>query len=396
MMIKMRDTLNAFLDYPDASPPGSGEGPLAGLTLGVKDIFDVAGYPTGGGNPRRAEHYPRAQSTAPAIQQLLDAGARFIGKTQTDELTFSMIGQNAHYPAPVNRAAPQRFTGGSSSGSAAAVAGGLADIAAGSDTNGSIRAPASYCGLIGLRTTHGRIPLEGAMPLAPSFDTFGWFSRDAIIYSRVGDVLLGNDPHKDRLVRPVRISDFEALLFAEQERSVYGAMFASVMHHFDRDAAFLALPGSMDRLFECFRIIQAFEAWQVHGEFIRSANPQLGPGVHERFEFGSRLSATTVAEARAERHRFQQDFAALFDHNMVLVMPTQPTVAPLKNATQEELDRYRSLALKLTSIAGLLGWPQITIPLGQVHDAPFGISLLGPAGSDRQLIRIAADILSGS
>ncbi|WP_404934558.1 amidase [Nitratireductor sp. L15S-10] len=395
-MIKMRDTLNAFLAYPDTSPPPSGEGPLAGLTLGVKDIFDVAGYPTGGGNPRRAECYPRAPNTAPAIQRLLDAGARFIGKTQTDELTFSMIGQNAHHPAPVNRAAPQRFTGGSSSGSAAAVAGGLADIAAGSDTNGSIRAPASYCGLIGLRTTHGRIPLEGAMPLAPSFDTFGWFARDAVAYARVGEVLLGSDPHRDLLVRPVRISEFEALLFGEQERTSYGTMLATVMHHFDREAAFLALPGSMDRLFECFRLIQAFEAWQVHGEFIRTAKPQLGPGVRERFEFGSRISLAAVAEARAERQRFQQDFAALFDHDMVLVMPTQPTVAPMKNATREELDRYRSLALKLTAIAGLLGWPQITLPLGQVHDAPFGISLLGPAGSDRQLIRIAADILSGS
>ncbi|WP_025029076.1 amidase [Nitratireductor aquibiodomus] len=395
-MMKMRDTLNAFLDYPDAPPPTSGEGPLAGLTLGVKDIFDVAGYPTGGGNPRRAEIHSCAPGTTPPIQSLLDAGARFIGKTQTDELTFSMIGQNAHYPAPVNRAAPQRFTGGSSSGSAAAVAGGLADIAAGSDTNGSIRAPASYCGLIGLRTTHGRIPLDGAMPLAPSFDTFGWFARDAATYARVGEVLLGDDPYDDDLARPVRIPEFEALLFGEKERAVYGTMLSTVVHHFDREAAFLALPGSPEQLFECFRIIQTFEAWEVHGDFIRSAKPELGPGVRERFEFGSRISAATVAGARAERRRFQQDFAALFDHDMVLVMPTQPTAAPLKSATQEELDRYRGLALKLTAIAGLLGWPEITIPLGQVHGAPFGISLLGPAGSDRQLIRLAADILSGS
>ncbi|WP_295806242.1 amidase [uncultured Nitratireductor sp.] len=395
-MTKMRDTLNAFLDYADAPAPASGDGPLLGLTLGVKDIFDVAGYPTGGGNPHRAELHRSAMSTAPAIQRLLDAGAQFIGKTQTDELTFSMIGQNAHYPPPVNRAAPQRFTGGSSSGSAAAVAGGLTDIAAGSDTNGSIRIPASYCGLIGLRTTHGRIPLEDTMPLSPSFDTFGWFARDAATYGRVGEVLLGDDPHTTRLTRPVRVLELEALLFGEQERAAYGAMLHTCAHHFNRETVFLALPGSVKRLFACFRTIQAYEAWQVHGDFIRNAKPALGPGVRERFEHGSRISAETVASARVERQRFQQDFAALFDDDMVLVMPTQPTVAPLKSATREELDRYRQLALTLTSIAGLLGWPQITIPLGQVHDAPFGVSLLGPAGSDRQLIRLTADILSGS
>ncbi len=395
-MTTTRDTLNAFLDYPNIPLPASGEGPLNGLTLGVKDIFDVEGYPTGGGNPDRAKAFPEATGTAPAIQRLLDAGAQFIGKTQTDELTFSMIGLNAHFPAPVNRAAPQRFTGGSSSGSAAAVAGGLADIAAGSDTNGSIRAPASYCGLIGLRTTHGRISLEGSMPLAPSFDTFGWFARDASLYARVGDVLLGEDTHRTRLTKPVRVAELEALLFGEQERAAYTTMLHATGRHFQREAAFLALPGTVDALFSCFRTIQAYEAWQSHGDFIRREKPQLGPGVKDRFEFGSRISAETVAGARAERHRFQQDFAALFEDDMVLVMPTQPTVAPLKGATEEELDRFRGLALSLTSIAGLLGWPQITLPLGHVHDAPFGISLLGPAGSDRQLIRMAADILSGT
>ena len=169
-------------------------GPLAGLTLGVKDIFDVAGYVTGCGNPDKAENDPPAAKTAPAVQKLLDAGARFLGKTQTEELAFSLTGQNVHFPHPVNPGAPDRVTGGSSSGSAAAVAGGLADIATGSDTGGSIRAPASFCGLVGLRTTHGAISLDGTMPLAPSFDTFGWFARDIETYVKVGEVLLGATP----------------------------------------------------------------------------------------------------------------------------------------------------------------------------------------------------------
>ncbi|EKF42366.1 amidase [Nitratireductor indicus C115] len=389
-----RDALNAFLDYEDVPVANSADGPLAGTTLGVKDIFDVAGYPTVGGQPSRLKEFPPAGETASAVQILLDAGARFIGKTQTDELTYSMMGMNAHYPAPVNRAAPQRVTGGSSSGSAAAVAGGLADIAVGSDTNGSIRAPASFCGLIGLRTTHGRIPLQGAMPLAPSFDTFGWFARDAATYAKVGELLLGEDPHEAPLTRPVRIAELEACLFGEAERSVYAGMLGKVLHQFERQPAFLALPLAPERLTAAFRELQAYEAWQTHGDFITRAEPKLGPGVKERFEAASRIDRSAFDMARGTRANFIQDFAALFDDDMVLIMPTQPTAAPMKSATAAELDSYRSLTAPLSALAGMLGWPQITIPLGRVHEAPFGISLLAPAGSDRQLIRLAAAILA--
>ncbi|EKF17120.1 amidase [Nitratireductor pacificus pht-3B] len=395
-MTGTRDTLNAFLDYPERPVLSATGGPLAGLTMGVKDMYDVAGYPTGGGNPDRETVSGPAAETAPAIQALLDAGARFLGKTQTDELTYSMIGMNAHFPAPVNRAAPQRVTGGSSSGSAAAVAGGLADIAVGSDTNGSIRIPASFCGLLGLRTTHGRIPLTGAMPLAPSFDTLGWFAADSTVYAKVGEVLLGEDTHKTPLAKPVRLEALESLLFGEQEREAYAAMLRQVVRHFDRQPAFLALPEPPDVLFGHFRAIQAFEAWQAHGSFITQAKPVLGPGVRERFAYARGIGNEALENARHGRRRLQQEFSALFDDDMVLVLPTQPTAAPLKSATLEELDSYRARALTLTAFAGLLGWPQISIPVGQVHDAPFGISLLGPAGSDRQLIRLAAEILSGN
>ena len=160
-MTATRDELNAFLDLPEITVAHAQSGPLTGLTLGVKDIFDVAGYVTGCGNPDKAENSGRAKRTAPAVQSMLDAGAQFAGKTQTEELAFSMIGQNVHFAHPVNPKAPDRITGGSSSGSAAAVAEGLADIGTGSDTGGSVRAPASFCGLIGLRTTHGRISLDG-------------------------------------------------------------------------------------------------------------------------------------------------------------------------------------------------------------------------------------------
>ena len=144
-------------------------------------------------------------------------GARFVGKTITDELAFSMNGQNAHFGSPVNGAAPDRITGGSSSGSAAAVSHGLCDFALGSDTGGSVRAPANHCGLVGLRPTHGRISLQGVLDLAPSFDTCGWFARDVPTFARVGDVLLGADPTPlpvDR-VRLLAPTDVWALLSPE-------------------------------------------------------------------------------------------------------------------------------------------------------------------------------------
>lgn len=394
-MTGTRDPLNAFLDYPETPVPSAPDGPLARLTLAVKDMYDVAGYPTGGGNPQKEEESGRSKVTAPAIQSLLNAGASFIGKTQTEELTFSMIGINAHFPSPVNPRAPERVTGGSSSGSVAAVAGGLADIGIGSDTNGSIRAPASFCGLLGLRTTHGRISMEGAMPLAPSFDTFGWFTRNAFTYEAVGKVLLGEDTHKEELTRPVRVSELEAYLFGPAERAAYRTMLKKARAHFDGDAGFLALPGTPEELFDAFKQIQAYEAWQVHAPFLSQKDRDLGPGVKERFAYGRSITDKMVEAARQRRHDFQADFTALFEPDMVLVLPTQPSAAPLKLSTQDELQTYRDKALTITSIAGLLGWPQITIPLGEVHGAPFGISLLGPAGSDRQLIRLASTILSG-
>lgn len=394
-MTGTRDPLNAVLDYPAHPVPSAAVGPLAGHALAVKDIFDVAGYPTGGGNPARAALFGNAAATAPVVDALLRAGARFAGKTQTDELTYSMLGLNVHFAPPVNRAAPQRITGGSSSGSAAAVAGGIADIALGSDTNGSIRIPAAFCGLIGLRTSHGRIALDGAMPLAPSFDTAGWFARDAATYARVGEILLGEDRHATALRRPVRIAELEALLYGEEERRAYAGMLSAVGARFDRPFSFLAMPQTPQSLFETFRIIQGFEAWRAHGPFLAGHEPSLGADIKERFAYARTVDAAAAKEARAVRERFIDAFRALLADDMVVVLPTQPTAAPLKNSTPAELQSYRVLALTLTTPAGILGWPQISIPLGRVHDAPFGISLLGPAGSDRQLIRLAADILAG-
>jgi amidase len=425
--------LNAFLDYPQVAVPHAESGPLAGLRLAVKDIFDVAGYPTGWGNPQRAAEASAATETAPAVQALLDAGARFVGKTQTDELAFSLMGQNAHFPFPVNPAAPDRVTGGSSSGSAAAVAGGLADIAIGSDTGGSIRAPASFCGLIGLRTTHGRIPLDGAMPLAPSLDTFGWFARDIDVYERVAHVLLGFSPLEGEMggspegvasagtakepspaagtppgrfaatlpswgrgQAVLRLAALDALVLGEMEAAEYERMAGIAASVLGAPVEAPPLSHSPDDLYWCFRRIQGFEAWAAHGAWISAGDRNLGPGVRERFGYGATIDGETVAIERRRRDAFRTELAELLGADGVLILPTVPGAAPLKGARFDDLQTWRERALKLLCWSGLSGFPQITLPFGAVDGAPFGLSLLGPPDSDLQLIRIGREILTAS
>ncbi len=228
-MIIRDDPVNAFLDYGDVEVPSAEDGPLKGLTFAVKDIFDVAGYPTGGGSPIKADESPVHRRSAPIVQKMLDAGAAFVGKTQTDELTFSMNGQNKHFAEPINPRAEGRITGGSSSGSAAAVAANLCDFAIGSDTGGSVRTPASYCGLWGIRPTHGRVDNSRGMPLAPSFDTVGYFADDAEIFGRVAPVFLGEDEQTFSLTRLLKAEDAFVQLLSEGEPAALEVAEAKVI-----------------------------------------------------------------------------------------------------------------------------------------------------------------------
>ncbi len=389
------DPFHAFLDLPQVPVPNADSGPLHGLSLAVKDIFDVAGYRTGCGNPLKQQESPPAAATAPPIRKLLDAGARFVGKTQTDELAFSLMGQNAHFPFPINPAAPQRVTGGSSSGSAAAVAGGLADIAIGSDTGGSIRAPAGFCGLVGLRTSHGRIPLEGAMKLAPSLDTFGWFARDIDAYDAVAGILLGEDEAGIALGRPLSFDWLDALAAGPDEAGEYARLkrLAAGIVGESSPARFGTTP---DELYLCFRRIQADEAWAEHGVWISSRDPGLDPGVRERFDFGRTQRPADMERERTRRQAVRQELAALLGRDGFLVLPTVPGAAPLKDADPETLLGYRERAQKLLCLSGLSGFPQLALPLGSVHGAPFGLSLLGPAGSDRALLKLGRRILAAA
>ncbi len=394
-MTGKRDALNAFLDLPQVPVANAESGLLAGLRLGVKDLFDVAGYRTGCGSPQRYAEAEPAERSASCVQTLLDSGARFIGKTVTDELAFSLFGQNVHFPLPINPRAPERYTGGSSCGSAAAIAGGLADIALGSDTGGSIRAPASFCGLIGLRTTQGRIPIDGAMPLAPSFDTVGWFAADIEIYEAVGKLLLGRDSHRTPFTRAVALDTVESHLAGPTEVAEYQRTKAFVGLPVDQLAGW-PFTASPHELFMCFRNLQAFEAWQGHGAWIEAHGDSLAAGTRERFRYGATVDERLAHAESVRRLTFRAEISELVNGGTVLVLPTVPSAAPRKDASPEDLQAYRERAQHMLCLSGLSGFPQISLPLGTVDGAPFGLSILGPAGSDVALIRLGRRILAGA
>ena len=392
-MLLPSDPAHCFMPYPAVEVPCAPNGPLAGLSFAVKDLFDVAGYPTGGGNPHVLARSGIKTRTAPAVQRLLDAGARFVGKTITDELAFSMSGSNAHFGTPRNGAAPERIPGGSSSGSASAVANGLADFALGTDTGGSVRAPANHNGLYGLRPTHGRVSLENCLDLSPSLDTCGFFARDAQTFERVGTILLGADrctlaPDCELLLA----SDAFALLSPE-----VGAAFAPLLQHLTQQVGRTLCPVSVaqpsfEALYWSFRYVQGFEAWHSDGALIEDFNLQLGPGVKERFAWSKEVSQGQYAKFSAVRDEFSALLAALLDGRRALLLPTMPDVAPRLDEPAEALEAYRNNSINLLCLAGLARLPQVTLPLASRLGAPLGLSLIGPAGSDLSLIRLAAKL----
>ena len=388
----LHDPAHAFVPYPDVPVRHAATGPLSGLYFGVKDLFDIAGYPTGGGNPLLLALSGIKTQTAPTVQKLLDAGAALAGKTVTDELAFSMNGNNAHFGAPINGNAPERITGGSSSGSASAVSSRLCDFALGTDTGGSVRAPASHCGLYGIRPTHGRVSLDAALALCHSLDTCGWFARDAHTFARVADVLLAPDatplPARPRLLMP---SDVWALVDSALRPAWDGAL-QQITQLLGSAQDCHAVLDSFDAMYWSFRYIQGREAWMTDGAFISRYAPVLGPGVKERFDWSSKVTDAQVQEAEQFRARFRQHLADLLGDDGVLVMPTMPDIAPLRTADEASLEVYRNQAVQMLCLAGLAGFPQISLPLASREGAPLGISLLGPAGSDRSLIAIAQQL----
>ena len=387
------DPLGAFCRENHVAISGESEGPLSRLTFGAKDVFDVAGSRTGFGSPTWLNTHPPSETTAPAVQLLLEAGASMAGKTLSDELTYSLSGQNAHYGTPVNPAAPGRIPGGSSSGSASAVAGGLVDFSLGTDCGGSVRLPASYCGILGIRPSHGRITLQGVSPFTWSFDVAGWFARDADVFAAVGRTLLPEG--SDRL--PPRRLLYAIDAFEIVEQAVADAFSPAVEMASSAIGARKDITVSADGLmewYETFRVIQAWEIWANNGAWIQEARPEFGPGIRERVEWASQVSEQQMNLGLARKDAIVERIRGLFDEGDVLCLPTSPRVAPLTDSPQDELEvRVRAQAMSLLCIAGLAGLPQVSLPLASIEGLPLGFSLVGPWGSDMQLLELSKRLM---
>ncbi|WP_050477824.1 amidase [Herbaspirillum rhizosphaerae] len=378
------DYARAWVPHGHFVVAGARQGTLAGLRFAVKDVFDVAGHPTGAGNPTWLATHPVPHVTSPIVATLLAAGATLVGKTVTDELAYSIHGDNVHYGTPINTRAPDRVPGGSSSGSVAAVAAGLCDFALGTDTGGSTRVPASYCGVWGLRTTHGLLPRTAMVPLQPSFDTATWFAQDPDVFERVGKALLPASAHDFK--RALLLTDVLA-----QADDVFHDKAENVFNAFDgaRTRCTLADADTLESWRQTYVTASAYEGWQVHGKWITENRPGFGPAVAARWQTAAGISADAAAQAVQRRQEIARQVGNFLGQDGVAIIPSAAGVAPLLTAGGAEVDQVRMRTFRITCIAGLAGLPQVSLPFATDAGLPIGVSLLGPAGSDLALIRLA-------
>ena len=387
------DPAGAFCRDTHVALPGAPNGPLTGLRFAAKDIFDIEGHRTGFGNPTWLETHGPANATASAVQGLLDAGANLVGKTLTDELAYSLTGENLHYGTPLNPAAPDRVPGGSSSGSVSAVAAGLVDFALGTDCGGSVRLPASYCGILGIRPTLGRIPMDGIAPFSASFDVVGWFARDAERLESVGRVLFGETEGPEAPRRLV-IADDAFELVGEKVRDALRPAVDRTAEQIGARRRTRVSPTSLPDWFDNFRVIQASEIWANHGEWIADAKPSFGRGISERMDWASAVEPDDVRRARERHADIRARLDDLLAEDEVLCLPSSPRAAPFKNTPTDDLEvRFRHQAMCLLCISGLGGLPQVSLPLATLDGLPLGLSLIARRGADETLLSLTDELM---
>lgn len=427
-------TLNPFMPLPisdwsekhlTADQALSSNKPLTGMRLAVKDLFHMAGLPTSAGNPSWLATHPVPTKTASSVARLLAHGAQFCGKTITDELAYSLNGQNQHYGTPCNPITPERLPGGSSSGSAVAVAAGLADIGLGTDTGGSIRVPASYQGLFGLRPTHGVVAADGLVPLAPAFDTVGWLTRQLNQLIAVADVMLPSStslqevsqtpPAQDNLFKSnpakshlsedkVETDAITQILLATDllQLCEHAEQIQTLLQQWltpERQKAAglkvskITIAPEDWQLSETFRVLQGWQIKQQHGDWLKQTRPLISADIQARFDWSLQLTVQQYEEAAVQSQRFCQWLLPQLTDS-VLILPTTPGRAPLLTTPANELADYRLQLMNLTAIAGLAGLPQLHLPLFTLDGAPCGLSLIGSRHSDKKLLMLAQDFLS--
>jgi amidase len=384
----MTDDFSAFVAGERFRIEGKASGPLAGLSFAAKDLFDVAGHVTGGGNPDWPRGRPIPERHAWAVRRLLDAGATLIGKTVTDEVSLGILGENPFDGTARNPRAPGRVPGGSSSGSAVAVAAGLCDTALGTDTGGSVRVPSSFCGLYGIRPTHGRIDVTGMMSQAPSSDTTGWFARDAETFARVTEVMLG-EPPPEELPRHLIVAT-DAFAVADPASA---AALRPLVERLGRMIGGVAeeamAPHGLVAWANAQRTLQPSEAWETFKEWIDRVNPRMQFSVARNLAAAAAITGAERARAASVRDTARARMRKLLPPGTILCLPTTPFPAPLCGQALSVLDPLRERITRLCCHGGLTGVPQVSIPGSAVDGLPIGLSILGAPGTDATLVAVA-------
>lgn len=393
----------AFMETLELAPTGSG--PLDGLRFAVKDIIDLAGHHTSCGNPDWAKTHPPAAAHALCVDQLLGAGARCIGKVISDELALSLEGENYFYGTPLNPKAPNHVTGGSSSGSASAVACGLADFALGTDTGGSVRIPASNCGIFGFRPSHGFISTAGVIPISPGFDTVGLLAGSADLLTQAGSVLLASPLPNESDVSVLHLLK-EAWSIADQEiRTALNPALSALQTHFGSKVQETALreidsqapENGLENWHETNSLLQWCEIWSCLGAWVESTNPALSPKAVKFFDHIKNADRGRLGEATRTRERFFRDLENFLQPQDLICIPTVPALPRLKSGIEMQgpgkpKKNYYQRALSLTAIAGIGRLPEVSLPLGQIDGIPVGLSLLAAHGRDAYLLGVAQQV----
>ncbi|MBX9877434.1 MAG: amidase [Candidatus Obscuribacterales bacterium] len=374
------------------------EGQLSRLTFAVKDLIDTAGDVTTCGNPDWAATHAPAKDNASCVQKLLDSGAQCVGKTVTDELAFSLIGENYFYGTPLNPKSPKRVPGGSSSGSASAVACNLVDFALGTDTGGSVRVPASNCGLFGLRPSHGIISMDGIMPFAPSLDTVGIFARSMNVLKNVASILLQLEDQEVQLPSKIYVLEEAFDLANDDVQETAMSALTNLCEQLETSFETLSIRSidaetvnkGLINWLSTYNTIQRAEIWDSLGNWIESTSPKLGPATKINFEHCKDLNRKKLPDCHNKRELYAKNINGILSDNALICIPTTPSPAPLKGTigTDRDTDTYYPRALSLTSIAGLCRLPQLTVPILEVDDAPVGLSLIAAHSNDSLLLNL--------
>jgi aspartyl-tRNA(Asn)/glutamyl-tRNA(Gln) amidotransferase subunit A len=393
------DIARAAADASDArAARGRSLGPLDGVIVSIKDLFDVAGEPTRAGSKILAEEAAPAAADAVVVQRLRQAGAVIIAKTNMTEFAFSGIGANPHFGTPGNPRDRRRVPGGSSAGAPVAVADGMCDIAIGTDTGGSVRIPAALCGLVGFKPSRQRVPTEGAFPLSKTLDSVGPIARSVVDCAKADAIMTGEEfvPLEPIALAGIRFGLSEGLLLERLDDIVAPAFKAAVAR---LDAGGVGISREDLPLLDDWVAVNERggvippEACEVHRDRLRRRGTDIDPNVRFRIERGCAVSEADLAETLRERRRLVAAMDARLAGLDVLVMPTTAIVAPtIAEVDDPKVFAVRNAAvLRNTSMVNFFDLCAISLPLSA--SLPVGLMLVARNGQDPRLLRIADAVM---